>query len=885
METREYNGVTYQRSAPGEPWRRVSGGRIIPKSETTQRKEGADADRAQTEAELAAIKARTAEALAQAELAKARADAAAASANATKSVTETAALPTPPTAEVKSARNELATDSILEKLTTARRQIGEGWSTGNVAGREWFQGIPIAGQNSADLAATLEGITGSLINDTLKDFRAQSATGASGFGSLTEREAQRLAAAVASMRQTQSDDALLASLAAVEKHYRNLMALKNNEDPRDPQVAARYGIAVDDRDDAMPAMPSASNGSAPNAGGSGIPPASRSRPSMPSGGGGQSELTSEGKWVPDPALRGVNATVLSMIRAGRSEREIRNYLDRVQPGLGRARGLSQAISYYNQNPNGKPPTIDLEQRFEPASGFNKALGDAALWEVPGTGFSPGAAVIGAADMLSMGTIDNFADNPDMARAVMRGVQERNPGSFLTGQVAGGVGSGLGAEAALARAGLGQVATMRGGDFLMGAGYGAGSADQPYESRLGGGVEGGLFGLGGGMDGRGLSSATGKLVRGVDDPARQMLSDADVPMTVGQLLGGTAQRTEDRLAGLPFVGDLIMRRRREGVEGFNRAAFDEGLAPIGATTGGVIGEQGIDIAQRRVGDAYTNALGGAQVTVDQPFTDDLVNAVNYLRGIPRVGEEVTDSIGNIVNPTYFGAGDTLSGVNMQPMVRELRGLRASYAPDPLGNRVGQGIGQVEDAVTGMFRRQAPDVMPAYELANQAFRNEEVLRGAVDRARAGSRSGEPGMFMPSQLLDSAAANSGKFGNARGTTRQPFFDLARAGQQVLPSQIADSGTAGRLALPAIFASGGYAASEEGEGAAGAGGGLAAGATIAALLSAPYSRASRDVIAKALLADRNPAVQQIGQELIDRSRIAGLLASAPLVASVGAP
>ena len=876
-----HNGIRYRELPNGqaEVIGPVAGGRMIPKSETTQRKEGADADKSVVDAQTGAATLPYVAPKAAADVAKAQADARKAAIEAQTAANEAATVTPPPTPEVKRARNVLATDSIIDKIGTARRQIGEGWATGNVAGTGAFQAVPLAGQNSADLAATLEGITGSLINDTLKDFRAQSATGASGFGSLTEREAQRLAAAVASMRQTQSEESLLANLATVEKHYRNLMALKNNEDPTDPAVAERYGIVA-----VAPASPPPTGPT--SMGGTGLegPGTMGGLPRVPGPAGpDETSLTPEGRMVADPALAGANATVNQMIRSGRSEQEIRAYLNRLRPGMGdSAKALAENIAYYNQNPNFSPQ-VDVEQVWEPASGFNQAMGTAAQWEIPGIGFSPGAAIIGAGDLASFGTLDNFSQNPEMARAVMTGVQEQNPGSFLTGQVAGGIMSGLGAEAALGRAGFGQVARMRGGDLALGAGYGAGSADQPYESRLGGAATGGLFGLGGGMAGRAAAQGVGRVAQGVTDPARRALAEADVPMTIGQLLGGAAQRTEDRLAGLPFVGDLITARRREGVQGFNRAAFDEGLSPIGATTGGTIGEQGIDVAQRQVGDAYTNALGGSQVTVDQQFGDDLVAAIESLRRVPRVGGEVTDTVSEIVNPTYFGAGDTLTGTNMQPMVRELRKLSAAYATDPLGNRVGQGIGQVEDAVTGMFQRQAPAVMPAYLRANEAFRNEEVLRGAVDRARAGSRSGEPGVFMPSQLLDSAAQNAGKFGNARGTTRQPFFDIARAGQEVLPSKISDSGTAGRLVLPALFAGGGYASSDEGEGAQGAGTGLAAGSVIAALLAAPYSRGSRNAISRAMLSERNPAVQRIGQEISDLDRIAGLLATAPLLAAQG--
>lgn len=856
------------------PWERDwngGGGTIIPASPTVTRKNDADADRARAEAEKAIAEARTAAEKAQAELAKARADALAAGANATKTTAETAALPTPATPEVKAARNVLATDSIIDKINTARRQINDGWSTGNFAGGEFFQGIPLAGQNSTNLAATLEGITGNLINDTLKEFRAQSATGASGFGSLTEREAGRLAAAVSSVKQTQDADALLASLSTIEKHYRNLMALKNNEDPTNPEVAAKYGIAAADRrPEGIVGMEGPGEMGPPPAGGGPQPPSDP----------GQAMLSSEGAYADDPALAGVNSTVSRMYREGRSAEDIRGYLNRVRPGLGDGDlGIEAAVAYARQNPNAELP-VDLERVWQPANGVMQTLGDAAMWEGPG-GFSPGAAVIGAGDMFSFGTLDNLSGNPDMARAVMTGVQERSPGSFLTGQVAGGITSGLGVEAALARGGLGAVARTRLGDLSLGTGYGAGSADDG--SRIQGGVEGGLFGLVGGAAGRQGTRVVGRGVAGVADPARRYLADRGVPQTVGQILGGGVQRVEDRLAGLPLIGDQIMARRREGVQAFNRAAFDEALAPIRATTGDAIAEAGIDQAQDLVGEAYQNALGGSQVSIDPGFVQGMTQSVANLRGVPRIGEEVVSTIDDML-PPYFGPGGTLSGENMQPLLRGLGQVRRSYSADPLGHRVGQGIDSVEGAVEGLFERQAPQVLPEYRAANEAFRNEEVLRAAVNAARNGSRSGDVGVFMPSQLSDAAAANSRRFGNSAGTTRQPFYELSRAGQEVLPSQIADSGTAGRLVIPgtaAILAGGGGAAASDGSAAERVGTGAGLGTVAALLAAAPYSAGARNAVSRALLSDRNPAVRQIGEEIIERNRIAGLLATAPLLAS----
>lgn len=852
------------------PWEKYGAGagqtpqrlQVRPANPTQQRHDSADADRARSEAEKAAAEARIAQAKAEADLAKARADAAKAGTDASAAAVEAANTPPPVSPEVRAQRRTFQTDNVIDAINSARGTAG--WTTtGNVFGSNAFGHVPVLGQGTTDLRGALDTIRANLSFDALKQMREESKTGGA-LGSVTENELRLLSSAVASLDQAQSEDQLRKNLATVEKHYRRTQALLSGENPEDPDVSARYGLS------ATP-PPRQGQVSVDGPGDMGPPP------STPSGGGGGGigggPITSDGKYVDDPTLKGVNATVSRMIQSGRGEEEIRAYLDRVQPGLGRVNGLGEVIRYYNQNP-GTAPRVDIEKRWQPATGVQKAMGDFGMTPL-------GTGVIGAADMFTMGTLDNLTGNPDKTRAVMAGLQQENPKSYFGGQVVGGVLSGIGAEGALGRAGLGAVGRARAGDLALGAGYGAGSGDDG--NRLTNAAWGGLFGLAGGAAGRTASRVAGRAIAGVTDPARRYLAERGVPLSVGQLLGGTVQRTEDRLAGLPWIGDRIQAMRREGVEGFNRAAFQEALAPIGGTAGDVLREAGVEQAQNAISDAYSNALGPARLNLDDQFLTDLSGADAAIRRLPRIGGEVADSVEQVLDPSFLGPNDSLSGENMQALMRYLQQVRGGYSGDPLFHRIGQGVGQVEDALTSMVDRQAPEVMPAYTAANQAFRNEEVLRDAVARARNGGPSKDPGLFMPSQLMDAASLNAGRFGNARGTTRQPFFDLARAGQQTLPSQVPDSGSAGRWLIPSLLAgTGGYANAEEGKGIEGGASGAATGAILTALLAGPYaSRTSRAAITKALLSDRNPTIQRIGEEIIANDRIAGLLA-APVAASV---
>lgn len=851
-ETRTYNGYTYQRSGPGEPWQLVgpaqdSQATVIRNPWKAKEEARKDEDQAIQRTQLGisqAAEARQSATLPY-DVRKAAADATAAEARADAAVKEQALAPKPETARIQQA---IKTSALLEALNTARRQIADGWSTGNFAGSGRFQGVPFAGQNSTNLAATISGIQGSIINDTLAQLKAQSANGASGYGSLTESEAQRLAAAVGALQQTQDAQSLLDNLARVERHYRSALALSYGEDPRDPTVMQRYGLTAPEDDNRKP-IPGA------------VPP------------GGQ--VTSEGTMAPDPALRGVNTEVERMIRSGADEAQVRGYLNTIRPGMGdQAQNIGEAISYARQYPR-DPLKIDLETVWQPSGGVQGALGAAALWQAPG-GWSPGATTIGAADLLTGGYLDNLTGNPDLTRATMEGVQAENPWSYTAGQVAGGVGAGLLGEAALARAGLSGLAQARAGDALLGTYYGSGTTDDGTAmDRIIGGAGGAAEGLLGGAAGRTLSRAGGRALAGVRDANTRILDDAGIPMTIGQMLGGGVKRFEDRISGLPFVGDQIAARRREGIEGFNRAAMAEALAPIEGTVNGQIGEAGVQNAHDQISGAYRNALAGSQVFPDPQVSTDLSAAAQRISAIPRVGQEVGDSVSAILSRDYVSPNGGLTGENLQPILQELRGLRSAYAGDPLGNRVGEGVRSVEDALAGVFNRQAPDVMPAFNAANEAYRNQSVIDDAVLKAVNSN-----GTFTPAQLGMASRSNTSRFGGKRAAAEgnRPFYELQRAGQEVLPSEIPDSGTAGRWLIPALAfggAGGGAYAAQDTEAENRAGSSAATGTVAALLAAAPYSAGARAGLQRVLMAERPEVMQQVGDIMINRNRIAGLLAA----------
>lgn len=744
------------------------------------------------------------------------------------------------------AAKRLGQDELLATLEDARREINSGILPAAGFGSSISRAI--GGTAGTDLAGSLSTIGSAVTLARLGDLKAQSATGASGLGALSEKEAAFLRDSIASLDQSQSKEKLLDSFAKIELHYRRLNALADGQDPDKPEVGKAYGIVG-----VKPSTLDGKGGS--GGGGNGSPPAV-------SGPGGAP--TSEGRTVIDPALAGVNTHVAALIKGGATGQQVRAYLDTVQPGLaGRAQNIDQWVDYHKQNPN-KPISVQVDRVFQPNTGITKTLGD--------IGMSPvGTGVINAANMLTGNNLDSLTGDPALARATIDGVNQQNPTSAFIGQFGGGALAAGGIEASLAKAGFGTGARVIGSDALFGGISGAGAND---DNRLGGAVAGTVAGVGGGMFGRNLTRGAGRAISGVTDAGKQYLNRAGIPLTMGQTLGGVAKGLEDRLAGFPIVGDAINARRQAGIDGFNKAAFKEALAPIGTNTAGQIGESGIQNAQDAVSDAYRKALSGVRVQGDPQFAQEMQAAINAGRSIPKLG----DDFGHIVNSDVapmFGPGASLTGENMQAAVQGLRQARAGYQNVPLGHKMGDALGSTEDAITGLVGRQAPDVMPAYDAANGAYRNLSTLENAVNRS-----VNTGGTFTPAQLGMAARQNTIAYGGKKAAAagERPFFDLQRAGQDVLPSKIPDSGTAGRYAIPAalgIVGGGGGAVATEGDAGDKAKGGIGYGLTAAALAAAPYSKPAQALLQKALLSERPDLVVNFGNLIGKRARLGGMFAS----------
>lgn len=574
----------------------------------------------------------------------------------------------------------------------------------------------------------------------------------------------------------------------------------------------------------------------------------------------------------NPAMQGANAQVNAMLKSGASDSEILRYLK----GLGATnralydiKGQLVKVREFQKNYPGYKGDyrIDLERHEVPNSAFNKIAAS-----------GPGTMLAAAGDAVTGYNLDSIigatGGDAEQARLGLAMSREANPGWGLAGDVAGGVTAAMTGEAALARLGMAPgFGRALAADTAYGATAGAGMSDDG--NRLAGAGIGALAGGVGSVGGQAVARGLGNVVSGVTDPSVQRLYQSGNPMSIGQAVGNSGQvgsiikRTEDRLAGVPAVGDQITARRVDSIRGMNSRAFDRALEPIGKSVNGKVAEEAVEDAHSQVQQAFQDALRGKVAHLDVDFISETANAVQRLRRLRRnqIGDEVVDQIEEATRGYFDPQTGELTGENMQAMLASLREIRQAYKSDPLGKRIGDEVRKVERAVEGMFVRQAPEVMPKYNAAKQAYRRVSILADAVNRAK-----NKEGVFTPGQLGMADRANSKKFDGqmAAAEGRGQFHDFQRDAQRVIPNEVPDSGTAGRLAtlaVPGMIAGSGagvgYAAGDAQSGAAG-------GLGLASIAAALYTKQGQRALVAAA-AKRSDKARQAGKKIKERARLAG--------------
>lgn len=844
-----HNGIRYRELPNGqaEVIGPVSGGRIIPKSETTQRKEGADADRASAEAIRAQAEAGVAPQRAAADVARAQADVS----KAPSEIAKTSAEAQIAARKAQDISGGIAyTDEQRGLLLNQYRTLGN-LATGVNELRDLYD-ENLKGWNP------LEGMVGkarpndAVFNDASGGLSAYvaSALGLSGQQFNTPGEQQLFIGSILP-KATDSDQQIVKKLDRLE----GLIARAKGQ--------GRQILGITPERDPLAGDPAIKALEARTGGGASPPPIDGGGGVGPTGG-----VTSRGGFTQVPSLAGIGQQVADMVESGASSQQVKDFLSQRYADTETEHGgrlnlsaeqqafFDDAIAKRRANP--ERPLSDFITGFDRLGGYEEpdegwTLGG-AIAESP-----LGAGIMSAGNAVTFGNLGNLAG--DDAGAVLNASRDENPLAAFTGDV---VGSGL------AMGGLGGAATRAGITGLTRAGgigadmlYGGVRGASETEGGLGEKAAGGLFGLaaagGGNVLGRGVVSGAGRATRGVSNEAVRMLNDRGISMTPGQILGqdGFIGRRlgalENAIESVPFIGGNFRDRRMQGVGEYGRAQLEENLGSIGFDAAGdQFDADMLGRAQQAVGDSYS-FLDGRTFQSDPQFVNELATALQAGRSVPRVGDEFGAIMDRQVSPNFPPNG-AITGRGFQDTLQTLRGARSDFGRDgAMGNMAGDAIGEVEAALMGLAQRQAPEAVDDLARANQAYAGLVPIENAsIGATNAGNQ------FTPAQYGRAAVNNTRRFGGRGAAARGdiPGGELQQAAQQVLPSQIPNSGTADRgmaaMLLPAALG-----------GSAVAAGGLTEDPLLTAVLiglTGASTQAGQRTIQRALL-DRPDAMRNAGE------------------------
>jgi len=373
-----------------------------------------------------------------------------------------------------------------------------------------------------------------------------------------------------------------------------------------------------------------------------------------------------------------------------------------------------------------------------------------------------------------------------------------------------------------------------------------SAAYSTDDRSDAALAGGLGSAGGQLALRGLGRALGGVFTPSD--AARRLMDRGIQPTVGQSVGGLANRTEQAIAGIPIVGSPINRARTRT----NEEVLREGAR---------LSDRNIDLYRGNPGivDLPKNVTGDELLKVVNSNADALydnvlarignINMSNSLQGLSILAKKESAArsikdpslqtfIDETIAPALSRSG-TMDGFTWKRIDSQLGQNAATYSTSSAASD--RQLGAVYKELREWWRGDLQDKVPIHlseqlKSADAAWREAIPLERAAATARASRRGGLP---TGDELMAST-----KVGDRSPLDRNQRYDpnemeaLAKDASEATGNTLGDSGTALRSAAML--------------GVSGAGAGLAGIVPTAATLAA--SRAATQIgylrpVQKALL------------------------------------
>lgn len=472
----------------------------------------------------------------------------------------------------------------------------------------------------------------------------------------------------------------------------------------------------------------------------------------------------------------------------------------------------------------------VSQRLGFEQGFEKPYGKIDEW------------LQGLGDKLGLGPADWVKTAAHNLQAGQAGADAQEPwrATATPGKVGEAVGGALGTLPAI----LDAAPLVGGGIYGALNGDGKGVTGLAMDTGLGA-----AFGKAGDM----LVSGVSGLLKPVVAPAVKALLDANIPLTVGQIAGGTLKRVEDAATSIPALGDMIKNAQHRGIEGLNLAVANRALAPIGETVpaGVAAGREAIAHAGDTLSDRYNALLPSLTIHADPQFGQDLQSLSSSLSNLPAEHANLLEKFikQNVLDKFDLKTG-IMSGEAMKDAETALTQRIARYrkSPMPADQDMADGMETMRLSLRDLVARTNPQAATELSSLNKGWANLAIGEDAASRLGA-----DDGMITPSQLASAVrSANNTvrKRGYARGEALMQ--DLSDAAKDRLPSKVPDSGSPLRHVVELGVGAG--VAKEAAMPAVGH------AMTVGALLGAPYTKPGAAALQALLTKPRPAPVETVG-------------------------
>lgn len=280
-----------------------------------------------------------------------------------------------------------------------------------------------------------------------------------------------------------------------------------------------------------------------------------------------------------------------------------------------------------------------------------------------------------------------------------------------------------------------------------------------------------------------------------NPAVQTLRKEGITPTPGQVLGGAAQRTEEKLSSLPIIGDAINGAKTRSVNQLNAAVANRALKPVGAKLPeGMVGRDAVEFVGDTLGQKYDQLMPRLTVKADQQFATDL----NGLRSMVRNGSmdpKYANKFDRYIRSNVLGkfkGQNALTGQTTKDIESDLGQEIARYSrsQDPDAMLYADALKEVQANLRGLVERSNPAASKELKAINTGYANFKRMERA-----ASSVGAEDGLFSAGQLQTAVKAldrSKDKRAFSRGTAL--LQDLSDPAKAVLGPKVPNSGTADR-------------------------------------------------------------------------------------------